>query len=203
MLAFYIMSMWYKRNEAQRRFSFFVGGATFAGAFGGLLATAIGHMDGVNGYHAWRWIFILEGLATCVIAVIAFFAVTDFPEDAKWLTKSERAFLIGRLEQEQGESNLEEAIGFKGVLQSLSDVKTIVAGFMYFGPTMAGYSKRSLVRTLSFPRLSFISYAASRSGLFHPDHCVYVRLQSASIPVVLNTAMGVCFWPSHGHGLPL
>jgi hypothetical protein len=48
------MSMWYKRAEAQKRFSFFVSAATFAGAFGGLLATAIGHMDGVRGYHAWR-----------------------------------------------------------------------------------------------------------------------------------------------------
>lgn len=151
MPAFYIMSMWYKRNEAQRRFSFFVGGATFAGAFGGLLATAIGHMNGVNGYHAWRWIFILEGLATCVIAVIAFFTVTDFPEDAKWLNESERTFLIERLKQEQGESNLEEAIGLKGVVQSLSDAKTILAGFMYFGPTMAGYGKCSLAQVLPHP----------------------------------------------------
>jgi hypothetical protein len=50
---FYLMSMWYKRAEAQRRFSFFVSAATFAGAFGGLLATGIGHMDGIRGYHAY------------------------------------------------------------------------------------------------------------------------------------------------------
>lgn len=25
----------------------------------GLLAYAIGHMDGMHGYHGWRWIFIL------------------------------------------------------------------------------------------------------------------------------------------------
>jgi MFS family permease len=53
-IGFYLMSMWYKRGEAQKRFSFFVSAATFAGAFGGLLATAIGHMNGVRGYHAWR-----------------------------------------------------------------------------------------------------------------------------------------------------
>jgi MFS family permease len=102
-------------------------------------------MGGVNGYHTWRWIFIFGGLAICVIAVIAFFAVTDFPEYAKWLNESEHAFLIEKLEQEQGGSNLEEAIGFKCVLQSFSDAKIIVAGFMYFGPTIAGYSKHSLV----------------------------------------------------------
>src|SRR5689334_18762886 len=85
MSGFYLMSMWYKRAEAQQRFSFFVSAATFAGAFGSLLATGIGHMNGMRGYHAWRWIFILEGVATCVLSILAFFAVSDFPEDAKWL----------------------------------------------------------------------------------------------------------------------
>jgi len=134
------MSMWYKRAEAQRRFSFFVSAATFAGAFGGLLATAIGNMDGIRGYHAWRWIFILEGLLTCVLSVLAFFTISDFPEDAKWLTEPERAFVIHRLAKDQGESKLEEKIGLTGVFQTLSDLKVIVAGFMYFGSTMSGYS---------------------------------------------------------------
>jgi MFS family permease len=133
--------MWYKRLEAQRRFSFFVNAATFAGAFGGLLATGIGHMNGVRGYHAWRWIFILEGLATCVLALLAFFLVSDFPENAHWLSHTERAFIIQRLAQDQGDSDLEEKITWKGTLASLADVKTVTAGFMYFGLTMSGYSK--------------------------------------------------------------
>ncbi len=137
---FYIMSMWYKRDEAQRRFSFFVSAATFAGAFGSLLATGIGHMNKIRGYHAWRWIFILEGLFTCVLSLFAYFVVPNFPEDSKWLSSSEREFAVQRLAAEQGESKVEEKIDVRGVLQSLSDPKTILAGFMYFGPTMSGYS---------------------------------------------------------------
>jgi hypothetical protein len=30
-------------------------------------------MNGVGGYAGWRWIFILEGLLTVVVAVVAFF----------------------------------------------------------------------------------------------------------------------------------
>jgi MFS family permease len=52
--------MWYKRAEAQKRYSFFFSSTTLAGAFGGLLASAIGKMDGMRGYRGWRWIFILE-----------------------------------------------------------------------------------------------------------------------------------------------
>ena len=50
---------WYKREEAQKRYTFFFSSTTMAGAFGGLLATAIGKMDGIGGYKAWRWVFIL------------------------------------------------------------------------------------------------------------------------------------------------
>lgn len=39
---FYLISMWYKRSEAQKRYSFFFSSTSLAGAFGGLLASAIG-----------------------------------------------------------------------------------------------------------------------------------------------------------------
>lgn len=59
---FYLIAMWYKREEAQKRYSFFFSSTTLAGGFGGLLASAIGKMDGLHGYRGWRWIFILGKL---------------------------------------------------------------------------------------------------------------------------------------------
>ena len=56
---FYLIAMWYKREEAQKGYSFFFSSTSLAGAFGGLLASAIGLMDGKGGYAGWRWIFIL------------------------------------------------------------------------------------------------------------------------------------------------
>jgi MFS family permease len=52
--SFYLIGMWYRRHEAQKRYSFFFSSTTLAGAFGGLLASAIGKMDGLNGYKGWR-----------------------------------------------------------------------------------------------------------------------------------------------------
>jgi MFS family permease len=42
---FYLLGMWYKRHEAQKRFSFFFSSTSLAGAFGGLLASAIGKSE--------------------------------------------------------------------------------------------------------------------------------------------------------------
>ena len=57
-----MIAMWYKREEAQKRYSFFFSSTSLAGAFGGLLASAIGLMDGKGGYRGWRWVFILGRL---------------------------------------------------------------------------------------------------------------------------------------------
>jgi MFS family permease len=46
----YLISMWYKRFELQWRLSVFFCASIIAGAFGGLLAYALAHMDGIGGY---------------------------------------------------------------------------------------------------------------------------------------------------------
>ncbi len=79
-LAFYLIGMWYKRSEAQKRYSFFFNSTTLAGAFGGLLAAAIGNMDGLRGYKGWRWIFIIEGAITVFVSFFIYFLLPDFPE---------------------------------------------------------------------------------------------------------------------------
>ena len=56
---YYIIAMWYTLAEAQKRYSFLFSSSSLAGAFGGLLASAIGQMDGVGGYGGWRWLFIV------------------------------------------------------------------------------------------------------------------------------------------------
>lgn len=131
--------MWYKRSEAQRRFSFFFSSTTLAGAFGGLLASAIGKMNGMRGYLGWRWIFILEGTLTCLVAFIFFFVIPDFPEDAKWLGEDERAYVKARLRADQGRSAAERKITARDVGNIFKDFKIFVGGFMYFGLIVPAY----------------------------------------------------------------
>ena len=54
-------------------------------------------MDGVAGLSGWRWIFILEGILTVAVAIVAPFAIHDSPETAKFLTEQERAWVIHAL----------------------------------------------------------------------------------------------------------
>ncbi|KAG7002185.1 MFS-type transporter cnsO [Physcia stellaris] len=137
--SFYLIGMWYKRSEAQRRYSFFFGSTSLAGAFGGLLASAIGKMDGMRGYLGWRWIFILEGTLTCLVAILFFFLIPSFPEDAKWLAEDERSYVKARLRKDQGRSAAERAISGRDVVNVFKDFKIFLGGFMYFGLIVPAY----------------------------------------------------------------
>jgi len=74
------ITLWYRRHECGLRMAIFFSAATLAGAFGGLLARGISQMKGVGGRPGWAWIFILEGLATIVVAAFAKFLINDSPE---------------------------------------------------------------------------------------------------------------------------
>lgn len=136
---FYLISMWYKRSESQKRYSLFFSSTSLAGAFGGLLASAIGKMQGIRGYNGWRWIFILEGLLTCVVAIIFFFIFPSFPEDAKWLNEDERAYIKARLQVDQGRNAAERKITFHDVISVMKDHRVWLGGFMYFGLIVPAY----------------------------------------------------------------
>lgn len=90
-------------------------------------------MDGIAGYSGWRWIFILEGLATIVVAVIAKFIVVDWPETARFLNEDERALLLRRLAQDQGEARMDR-LDKKSLRRAFSDPK-IYLGYVLCPPS--------------------------------------------------------------------
>ncbi|EIW60283.1 MFS general substrate transporter [Trametes versicolor FP-101664 SS1] len=136
---FYLIAMWYKRAEAQKRYSFFFSSTTLAGGFGGLLASAIGKMDGLHGFRGWRWIFILEGLVTCLASIVLYFTISDFPEEVAWLSAEEKEFVKARLYEDVGHSKRHDPLTVKSVLEVFKDWKIIVGGFMYFGLIVPAY----------------------------------------------------------------
>jgi sugar phosphate permease len=57
-------------------------------------------MNGTHGLSAWRWLFILEGIPSCLSSILVLFFLPDYPETAGWLTVEEKALAIARLATE-------------------------------------------------------------------------------------------------------
>ncbi|KAK4186510.1 putative MFS transporter [Podospora australis] len=96
--AVFLMSSWYTRAELTRRMSYFYSGNALANMFGGLIGAAVlGNMEGAQGIAGWRWLFIIEGVITIAVALIAMWILPDYPNTTRWLSEEERAFASWRL----------------------------------------------------------------------------------------------------------
>ncbi|KAJ6030625.1 uncharacterized protein N7446_000312 [Penicillium canescens] len=129
----YFLSCWYLRYETQERFAGFYVIGSFVSGFSGIIGYGFSQLEthgsgpawwgqhygpteanpnikpGVlPGIAGWRWIFILYGTITCLVAGVTSIFLVDFPEKTKacfpkFLSEHEVDFLVARIEKERGD----------------------------------------------------------------------------------------------------
>ncbi|KAJ7723568.1 MFS general substrate transporter [Mycena metata] len=127
----YYLTLWYPRHMLQWRIGLFFGAASLAGAFSGLLAYGISFMNGTGGLQSWSWIFILEGLATIVVGIAAFFILVDFPVTATFLTPEERSFIVFTKKYDNSSVGEEEHFEVRHLVEALTDWQVWVHMLVY------------------------------------------------------------------------
>ncbi|KAL1713440.1 major facilitator superfamily domain-containing protein [Schizophyllum commune] len=106
------LSYFYPRQKLNLRISGFFSSASVAGAFGGILAYGIVHMEGVGGKPGWSWIFILEGLFTVVVGITGFFVLPRTPQHARFLSAKEKEYVTEQLKAAGATARDENVDGF-------------------------------------------------------------------------------------------
>ena len=138
----YYLSCWYTRKELGFRTSILYSGALISGAFSGLIAAGVvSGMDYARGLRAWRWLFIIEGAATVVIAMAAYFILPNFPRTTMWLSEEERLLAAWRLEEDIGDDDWidsEHQSFWQGAKMAFEDVKTYVFMVLIFCVVASG-----------------------------------------------------------------
>lgn len=155
------LSCWYKRSEFGVRAAIFFSAAAFAGSFGGLLAAALAKMAGVGGKSGWAWIFIIEGVATVFVGIASYWLVHDFPDEAKFLNRDDRARVLRRLKDDKQASAEHEDFSMDYVYQSLRDWKTYAFAVIYMGADGALYAFSLFVPTI----IRELGYSSTRANL--------------------------------------
>ncbi|GAB2903823.1 MFS transporter [Paraburkholderia jirisanensis] len=128
------LTYWFPSSRRSKMTALFMTGIPMSGVIGGPLSgwlmTALG---GAHGLAGWQWLFLVEGLPTVALGVIAYFYLDDKVQDANWLTDSQKAYIERKLVEEKPEGLLHS------VKDGLLNPKILLVSGIYFFYTMGLY----------------------------------------------------------------
>jgi hypothetical protein len=131
----YLVSTWYTRQEQQLRFAFLQSGEVAALATGYIVNYGLNQLHGKAGLEGWRWMYLVQGLITCVIGIITYWWIVDFPENARrsfyFLTEAEAEHAVQRIQADRGDVVL-DPFEWRKVLVNFTDPKLFGFACLYF-----------------------------------------------------------------------
>jgi MFS family permease len=212
-LALYLSS-WYKPREQALRISYLFVSAALSGSFGGLFAYALLKMDGVAGLEGWRWLFIIEGCASVLIAIIAYFTLADNFESASFLNEEDKSLMRIRAEI-NARYNGDQEFNWADVKRAVLDPKLYISSWNQFMADICSFGLSSflplIIKAFGF---DVITTQLLTIPVFFFASFTYIVISWSSdrwgkraffmIPACLVTAVGYALYlgvPSHLRGV--
>jgi len=121
---------WFPARHHARIVSGILAGFVVAVAGGAPISTALLSLDGMFHLRGWQIMYIAEGLPTVVAGFVTLLIMTDKPEQAKFLTAEEKAWLTAKLASER---QAKEAVRKFGLWEGMFNPKVLLLALNYFG----------------------------------------------------------------------
>jgi ACS family tartrate transporter-like MFS transporter len=131
----FYLSLWFPAQLRARYGASYFMAVPLTNVIGAPLSSAILEMEGVLGLHGWQWLFLIEAVPALILAAVVYFALPSGPNDAPWLSKSERAIIAARLACERGP----EQDHVQGIWRALVDPRVFLMSAVYFAVVVGLY----------------------------------------------------------------
>ena len=96
----YYLSQWFPASMRARSMAKFMIAIPLSGLLGGPLGGWLLGFDGAAGLRGWQWLFLVEGVPSVLLGLVALRYLTERPEEAQWLTSPQRKWLTQRLQKD-------------------------------------------------------------------------------------------------------
>ena len=121
------LTYWYPAQRRGRAQTLLVTGVAVAGVLGNPVSGWIMESThGAHGLQGWQWLFLLEGLPSVVLGLLAFRYLDNSVAEARWLTPDERAVLTANIAKEAAEKSTTDA------MHALRDGRVWLLALIYF-----------------------------------------------------------------------
>ncbi|KAJ5675818.1 Major facilitator superfamily domain general substrate transporter [Penicillium macrosclerotiorum] len=181
----YLISAWYPRREQQLRFAFLQSGEVTILATGTLVNFGLNHLDGRAGLAGWRWMYLVQGLISCVLGIATYWWMVDFPEHSHrsfcFLTEREARVAARRIQDDRADL-VPEPFSWPRVLSNFLDLKIYGFACMFF---LLNLVSTALSYFLPIILQSGMGFSSNDSILLSTPPYYY-----AVIPVLLTSLIG-------------
>ncbi len=130
------LTYWFPKREIGLAVARFMTAIPAAGVLGGLVAACVPAMNGFLGLSGWKWLFLTTGSVPVLLGFVAYFYLTDKPEQAEWLSPQERNWL---LEQVAADKNKQAASQNSDLSGHLRSWRVWLLAALYFSLTLGMY----------------------------------------------------------------
>jgi MFS transporter, ACS family, tartrate transporter len=167
----FYLTLWFPAVYRARIIGYFMAAIPLSTVIGAPMSGFLLGMDGVMGLKGWQWLFIIEAAPALVLSVVVYYYLPDRPADATWLQPQERAWLVGRLEEER---RRRESVRHYSVTEALLNSKVLALSAVYFGCVAVNYGlsfflpqivKEFGVSNLQAGFISVLPYAVGLIGI--------------------------------------
>lgn len=134
----YFITQWFVVKDRAKANGMFLLGVSIANIVGAPLGGILLTMDGVGGLHGWQWMFIIEGLPACILAIVVWKCLPNKPTESKFLTREEAEDLEARILAE--ETAGAKASGNSKLRHVLKDKQILLVVAIYFTHQIAVYA---------------------------------------------------------------
>ncbi|MGN7978261.1 MFS transporter [Microbacterium sp. 22195] len=130
------LTYWIPLKYRARVNGLFYFGAPLAFIFGGPLSGMLLDLDDKVAIHGWQLMFLVTGILTVLVGIVAFFYLDNGPKDAKWLDAHEREALLSALDDE---NTAKENHSPRGALRALGNPVVLYFAAIYLTIQMSVY----------------------------------------------------------------
>ncbi|KAM0298746.1 hypothetical protein HYE67_009597 [Fusarium culmorum] len=159
------LTYFYKSNELPIRLAFFWTALSTSNILGSLLAAGILQMRGILGWGGWRWLFLIEAIATFIIGLFSWVLMPPGPCQTKnwfrgkngWFNEREEYIMVNRLlrdDPSKGDMNNREAVNLSKLWKAVKDWEQwplyIIGIMVYIPPSPFATYLSFILRQIGF-----------------------------------------------------
>lgn len=129
------LKTWFPAAARARTVARFMTASPLSGVIGGPISGLLLSLHGKGALSGWQWLFLIEGLPAVLLGMSVLWFLTNRPQDAKWLTLSQRDWLLQTLRNEEQAAEFSSSHPYTVLFSG----RVWILSLIYFGLNTVSY----------------------------------------------------------------